>query len=162
VTNLYGVNSSFWVTGDGTHPGWADGTVCAANVDYNSFGCVEARLPAGVFFAPNGNVYTTEDYYHIIRKVTATGLPQPPPPPPPVPDPVIGWVDFTLPPFSVSILRTNQPFIFNNDVKIAIIGTDGAETHFTFGPTPQGVDTVPDPSPSYGATPPVYRDGVYP
>ncbi|HTL58683.1 MAG TPA: FN3 associated domain-containing protein, partial [Candidatus Limnocylindrales bacterium] len=162
VTNLYGVNSSFWVTGAGTYPGWADGTVCAGNVDYNSFGCVEARLPAGVFFAPEGNVYTTEDYYHVIRKVTATGLPQPPPPPPPVPAPVIGWVDFTLPPFSVSILRTNQPFIFNNDVKIAIMGTDGAETHFTFGPTPLGVDTIPDPSASYGATPPPYRDGVYP
>src|SRR5262249_14557523 len=73
----------------------------------------------------------------------------------------IGWVDFTLPPFSVSVLRTNQPFIFNNDVKIEIIGTPGAETHFTFGPTPVGVDTIPNPTANIGSTPPAYRDGMF-
>ena len=163
VTNLYGVDSSFWVTGPGTYPGWADGTVCVGDLNYNSFGCVESRAPAGVLFASDGSVYTTEDYYHLIRKVTATGLPQPPPPPPPVPAPAIGWVDFTLPPnVIVSILRTNQPFIFNNDVTIAIASAAGSETHFTGGPTPVGVDTIPDPSATVGQTPPFYQDGMFP
>jgi hypothetical protein len=163
VTNLYGVDSSFWVTGAGTYPGWADGPVCAGDLNYNAFGCVESRLPTGVIFAPDGTVYTTEDYYHLIRKVTSTGLPQPPPPPPPVPDPAIGWVDFTVPPAEiVSILRTTQPFIFNNDVIIAIEGTAGTETHFTYGATPVGVDTIPNPSPTVGSTPPGYRDGLFP
>ena len=162
VTNLYGVDSTFWVTGAGTYPGWADGTVCAGDLNYNAFGCVESRLPAGVFFAPSGDVYTTEDYYHLIRKVTGAGLPQPSAPPPPVPAPAVGWVNFTPPPFSVSILMTNQPFIFNNDVIIAIEGTPGSETHFTFGNTPQGVDTIPDPSASVGSTPPPYSDGLFP
>jgi hypothetical protein len=161
VTNLYGVDYSFWVTGSGTFPGWFDGTVCAGDLNYNSFGCVESRLPAGVFFASDGSVYSTEDYYHLIRKVTGTGLPQPPPPPAPVPEPTIGWVDFTLPPLVVSVLRTDQPFIFNNDVKIEIIGTPGTETHFTFGPTPVGVDTIPNPSATVGGTPPPYHDGMF-
>src|SRR6266404_940438 len=50
------------------------------------------------------------------------------PPLPPVPSPRIGWIDFTKPPQEiVSILRVNSPFIFNNDVKIAIDGTDGSQ-----------------------------------
>src|SRR5439155_782880 len=74
VTNLYGVSSNFWVQGtasQGIFPGWWDGTVCSGD----TLGCVEARLPAGVIIAPNGDVYTTEDYYHLIRHVTGTGLP---------------------------------------------------------------------------------------
>src|SRR5207244_2872340 len=76
VTNLYGVSSNFWVKGSasqGIFPGWWDGTVCAAD----TFGCVEARLPAGVVVAPGGTVYTTEDYYHLIRQTTGAGLPSP-------------------------------------------------------------------------------------
>ena len=42
----------------------------------------EARLPNGVLFAGNGTIYVTEDYYHLIRKVTGTDLPLVPPPPP--------------------------------------------------------------------------------
>ena len=163
VTNLYGVNSSFWVTGSGTFPGWADGTVCRGDLNYNAFGCVESRLPVGVAFAADGTVYTTEDFYHLIRKVTSSGLPLHAPPPPPVPAPTVGWVDFTLPPnVIVSILRTNQPFVFHNDVTIAIEGVGGAETHYTAGPTPVGVDTIPDPSATVGSTPPTYFDGMFP
>ena len=163
VTNLYGVDSSFWVTGSGTFPGWADGTVCRGDINYNSFGCVEARLPVGIVFAADGTVYTTEDFYMLIRKVTGAGLPQHAPPPPPVPAPAIGWVDYTLPPSVIfSVLRTNQPFVFNNDVVIAIAGTAGAETHYTVGPTPVGIDTIPDPSPTVGSTPPTYHDGMFP
>ena len=51
----------------------------------DAVGDVEARLPNGVLFAPSGSVYVTEDYYHLIRKVTGANLPPvlPPPPPPP-------------------------------------------------------------------------------
>jgi sugar lactone lactonase YvrE len=80
VTNLYGVHSNFWVTGSGTYPGWWDGNVSGGPPDYNSFGYVEARLPAGVLVAPDGSVYTTEDYYHLIRHTTASGLTGPPGP----------------------------------------------------------------------------------
>src|SRR5439155_26192799 len=38
------------------------------------YGYAEARLPAGVTVAPDGSVYSTEDYYHLIRHVTATGF----------------------------------------------------------------------------------------
>ena len=163
VTNLYGVNSSFWVTGAGTFPGWADGTVCRGDINYNAFGCAEARLPVGVAFANDGTVYTTEDFYHLIRKVTATGLPQHPPPLPAVPTPAVGWVSYTLPPNEVvSVLQTAQPFVFNNDVVIAIQGAGGTETHFTSGATPAGVDTIPDPSATVGSTPPTYFDGMFP
>lgn len=163
VTNLYGVNSSFWVTGAGTYPGWFDGEVCAGDINFNSSGCVEARLPNGVAFGSDGSVFTTEDYYHLIRKATGSSLPLPPAPPPPVPTPAVGWVDFTIPPaVVVSVLRTAQPFIFNNDVIIAIEGTSGTETHFTYGATPNGVDTIPDPSATVGSTPPIYFDGMLP
>jgi hypothetical protein len=163
VTNLYGVDSTYWLTGPGTYPGWADGSVCRGDNNYNSFGCVESRLPAGVAFASDGTVYTTEDYYHLIRKVTASGLPQHPPPPPPVPAPEVGWVSYTLPPnVIVSVLQTAQPFVFNNDVKIEIQGTPGTETHFTFGPTPVGIDTIPDPTATTGSTPAPYNDGMFP
>jgi hypothetical protein len=163
VTNLYGVASSFWVTGPGTYPGWWDGSVCQGDINFNAYGCVEARLPAGVFFAADGTVFSTEDYYHLIRMVSATGLPLHPPPPPPVPAPDLGWVDFTIPPaVVVAFLRTNQPFVLNNDVIIAIQGTPGSETHFTFGPTPVGIDNIPDPTGSTGSTPPNYFDGMLP
>ena len=160
VTNLYGVNSSFWLTGPNTYPGWADGNVCLGDINYNVSGCVESRLPVGVAFASDATVYTTEDFYHLIRKVTGTGLPQHPPPLPPVPAPAVGWVDFTVPPAEIiSILRTNQPFVFNNDVKIEIAGTSGTETHFTAGLTSANID---DPSDTFGSTPPVYFDGMLP
>jgi len=163
VTNLYGVNSSFWITGSGTFPGWADGNVCRGDINYNAVGCVEARLPVGVVFADDGTVYTTEDFYHLIRKVSNTGLPQHPPPLPPVPAPAIGWVDFTRPPeIVVSLLQTAQPFVFNNDVVIAIAGTAGTETHYPAGPTPVGIDTIPNPSATVGSTPPSYHDGMFP
>ena len=157
VTNLYGVSSSLWYTGPGSYPGWYDGNVVLPDM----VGDVEARAPNGILFAPNGSVYVTEDYYHLIRNVTANlpPLPPPPAPPPPVPPPAIGWVDFTIPPaVVVSMLRTDAPFIFHNDVIIAIVGTDGAETHFTSGPTRSN---IPNPSATTGGTPPFYRDGMF-
>jgi len=75
VTNLYGVTSNDWVN---PYKGHTDGTV----VIPDKLGGVAARQPNGIALAPDGSVYVTEDYYHIIRHVTGAGL-QPPPPPPP-------------------------------------------------------------------------------
>jgi len=75
VTNIYGVTSNDWAT---PYPGFQDGTVVLPD----KYGGVAARLPNGVTIAHDGTVYVTEDYYHIIRKVTGTGL-QPPLPFPP-------------------------------------------------------------------------------
>ena len=83
---------------------------------------------------------------------------------PPVPAPQIGWVLFVKDVFGafVSQLQVGQSFTFNNDVIIAILGTDGTETHFTFGPTPSNPlnDTVENPSANVGSSPPVYRNGL--
>jgi len=78
VTNLYGVTSNDWAN---PYPGFQDGTVQAPD----QVGGVAARLPFGVVLAPDGSVYVTEDYYHIIRHVTDAGLPASPPPPPAAP-----------------------------------------------------------------------------
>ena len=40
----------------------------------DQLGGVAARQPNGVAVAPDGTVYVTEDYYHIIRHVTGAGL----------------------------------------------------------------------------------------
>ncbi len=85
VTNLYGISSNYWFgpmnPSLGVYPGWWDGTVKVPD----SVSPVEARLPVGVAFAPDGTIYTTEIYYHLIRKVTGTGLVPPPPPAPDAP-----------------------------------------------------------------------------
>jgi hypothetical protein len=82
VTNLYGVTSNDWISpGPGLFPGFQDGTVVVPD----QYLGVAARQPNGVAFALDGTIYVTEDYYHIIRKVTGTGLPLPPPPPPGAP-----------------------------------------------------------------------------
>ena len=161
VTNLYGVGSSWWLTpldpSLGVFPGWWDGTVVVPD----TFGDVEARQPVGVAFAPDGSVYTTETYYHLIRKVTDANLPTPPPPPPPPPqvaDPVIGWVSFPYPLY-LSVLNAGNSFVFNNDVIIAIKGEPGSQTFFTSGATP-AVGSIPDPSAANGSTPPPYADNL--
>jgi hypothetical protein len=79
VTLLYGVSSNLWVSGGNSYPGFFDGPGATTK------GSAEARLPVGVLVAPNGNVYTTEDYYHVLREVTQTGLSGPAVPVPPVP-----------------------------------------------------------------------------
>ena len=79
VTLLYGVNSNYWGNPNTTsdkYPGWLDG---ASGI---LAGYAESRLPYGVVVAPDGSVFTAEDYYHVLRHVTGTGL-QPPAPPPP-------------------------------------------------------------------------------
>jgi hypothetical protein len=157
TTNLYGVASNYW---GGTYPGWYDGTVYVPDSIAPN---VQSRLPTGVAFASDGTVYTTEDYYHIIRKVTGAGLPQPPPPPPQVPAPEIGWVAYQEDSFGYfrSVLQVGSSFVFNNDVIIAIKGTAGSQTYFDYGVTP-AVGSIPDPTPSNSTTPPDYQDGWFP
>ncbi len=75
VTKLYGVSSSLWYTGTGAYPGWWDATVSA--LESEAVGSEEAREPVAVVVAPGGEVYATEVYYHLIRKVTDSGLPVP-------------------------------------------------------------------------------------
>jgi hypothetical protein len=83
VTNLYGVSSNNWVYIRNSPyynwPGFVDGTVVVPDAP----GGVAARQPFGVALAPDGNVYVTEDYYHIIRHVTAGFVPPVRPPHPP-------------------------------------------------------------------------------
>ena len=79
VTNLYGVVSNFW---GGTYKGWYDGSVVVPDALAPN---VQSRIPFGVAFGPDGSVYTSEDYYHLIRKATGAGFTLPPPPPPPLP-----------------------------------------------------------------------------
>jgi hypothetical protein len=86
VTNLYGVQSNNW---RGTFPGLSGGTSGTDSgltesvlLPDSKVPNASARMPNGVTFAPDGSVYVTEDYYHIIRHITGAGL-QPPPPPPP-------------------------------------------------------------------------------
>ncbi len=68
VTNLYGVSSTYW---SGLVPGGVDGTVkLPDSVGTN----VQSRLPLGVVVGWNGRVYTTEQYYHIIRQTTNAGF----------------------------------------------------------------------------------------
>jgi len=251
VTNLYGVSSNLWVTGPHTWPGWWDGTVLAPDV----LGTVEAREPRGVAFAPDGGIYVTEDYYHLIRKATGANLPliPPPPPPPPaaptillvltnygqvtlawsasagatsynvkrspssggpytvlanpattnytdtgvldgatyyyvvsaigeggeglnsaersvtlplppVPDPKIGYVDFppTGAPFPyTSLFHPVSSYVFNNDAPIVIVGTNGSQTFYTYGPTP-ATGSIPDPTPADPSAPVGYQNGMYP
>lgn len=109
-----------------------------------------------------GSPYLLPDYSSTNRPVTfyRTLLRAPA-----VTAPRIGWVDFQKDPFGdlVSVLRTNLPLYFYNDVTVEILPGDGTGTHFTYGPTPApaGVDMIPNPSPSVGIYPPAYRDGLH-
>jgi hypothetical protein len=81
VANLYGVTAQYWTA---SYPGWANGTVLSPDSKTPN---VQARQPFGVVMAPDGSIYTSEDYYHLIRKVTGSGLIPPiqPVPPPGAP-----------------------------------------------------------------------------
>ncbi|PAW80763.1 MAG: hypothetical protein B9S33_17930 [Pedosphaera sp. Tous-C6FEB] len=63
---LYGIQSNFWVNlvHPSIYPGWADGAAQFA----------ESRQPTGVIVDGSGTVFVTEQFYHVIRKVTGSGL----------------------------------------------------------------------------------------
>src|ERR1035437_1714506 len=71
VNNLYGVTLKYW---GGAYPGWYDGAV---KIPDSIAPNVQSRLPFGVVMASDGSFYTSEDFFHIIRKVTGTRLPPP-------------------------------------------------------------------------------------
>ena len=157
VTNLYGVTAQYW---GGSYPGWYDSTVFVPDsIAPNA----QSRLPVGVVFAPDGSVYTTEDFYHTIRKLTGTGLqlmPAPPPPPPIPPMPKVGWYDYegdNLTGFFTVLHPVTSPVTFHNDTLIAVDpGTNGVATYYINGAAP--FTSVP--SSTNGSTPPFYQDGL--
>lgn len=61
LTRLYGVNPDFWAS---DFPGWEDGSAAFA----------ESRLPSGVVVDGAGDVYVSEQFYHLIREASSTGL----------------------------------------------------------------------------------------
>ena len=79
VSNLYGVTSQFW--NSSYFPGWSDGTSSdhTVKIPDQLTPNIHSRMPYGIVFALDGSVYTSEDYYHLIRKTTAAGLVLPPP-----------------------------------------------------------------------------------
>ena len=252
VTNLYGVSSSSWYTDPANpdvFPGWYDGSVFVPD----GVGDVEAREPRGVLLASGAGaaVYVTEDYYHLIRKVTAklppvvlppatptiltvlanygqvsltwstvagtamaynvkrspaSGGPyttltnlssaaytdtnvingttyyyvvsavssgreghdseevSAPVPLPPVPDPKIGYVDFpasSLPVAYTSVLHPVSSYVIYNDTLIAIKGTPGSGTYYTYGYTNKA-SQVDNPTTGSSAIPSDYQDGLFP
>src|SRR6266446_476083 len=78
VCSLYGVCPTDWVVAPSdpsVFPGWHDGSGCPCEITCEICdNYAESRLPSGVVVAPDGSVYTAEDYYHIIRHTTGTGL----------------------------------------------------------------------------------------
>jgi hypothetical protein len=78
VTRLFGVSSTYW---SGTYQGWRDGTVNSTE----SLDPVQSRNPYALAVATDGTLYDAENYYHLLRVATGTGLPPLPPPPPPAP-----------------------------------------------------------------------------
>jgi hypothetical protein len=75
VTNLYGVTSQYWYS---TYPGWYNGTANVPDV----YASAHARQPYGISIAQDGSIYTTEDYYHLVRHLTGANLAAPFPYPP--------------------------------------------------------------------------------
>jgi hypothetical protein len=71
VTNFYGVISNDWAA---TFPGWVDGKVVVPDLP----GGIAGRLPEGVALSPDGTaVWTTEDFYHLVRKTTGQSFQAP-------------------------------------------------------------------------------------
>jgi hypothetical protein len=71
VTNFYGVVSNDWKS---AFPGWVDGLVAVPDLP----GGVAGRCQDAVALSPDGTtVWTTEDFYHTVRRVTGQSF-QPP------------------------------------------------------------------------------------
>ena len=79
-------------------------------------------MPFGVAIGPDGTVYTTEDYYHIIREVTGANIQPPLPWPPPPPTGPIATAGYG----QVSLTWTASSGATNYNVKRST--TSGGET----------------------------------
>jgi sugar lactone lactonase YvrE len=73
VYRLFGVRSNFWVGNNFPYymNGLADGKVYSYETNYS----VMAREPVGIAIAPDGSVYDTEVYYHVVRHVSSAAVP---------------------------------------------------------------------------------------
>ena len=76
VSLLFGVSSDlWWYPPMAYYPGWYDGP--AGEFD----GDAEAREPVAVAVSPGGDVYDTEYYYHLVRKLSGSSVTAPGTPP---------------------------------------------------------------------------------
>jgi hypothetical protein len=150
VTNLYGVDSNYWEPFP--TPGLWDGTVVYGSpaFNYDASNNVEARLPMGIAMN-QGTLYVTEDYYHVIRTVTAASLPVPPQAPAQVGAPLIGYATFSINSLGYVVANFNplsgtSVGVFNNDQVFVVYNTNqNVQTYLTYAPTPT-VGTIPDPT----------------
>jgi sugar lactone lactonase YvrE len=126
-------------------------------VNTNSVRWVPMVAPVGVAVG-NGLVYSSETFYDDIRQINGPGL-APPPVPAPVPAPQIGWVQFVLNSQNdwVTQLNPGTSFTFNNDVVIAILGTPGTETLYSYIAT-TNLANIKNPAQEYTAEP--YQNGL--
>ena len=79
---------------------------------------------------------------------------------PPVPDPEIGYVDFPAVggPFAyTSLFHPVASFVLNNDAPIVIVGANGSQTFYTYGPNSDSID---NPTTNSASAPPGYQDGL--
>ena len=100
-----------------------------------------------------GTLYTTEDYYHVIRTVKGASLPNIPTPPPKVAAPKIGIVTYVYDPSTLQNIATFNAIpdgattnLYNDSI-IMIWGASGAETYYN-STNSYPVSTLADPTTS--------------
>jgi sugar lactone lactonase YvrE len=131
--------------------GYLDGTSLAAK--FNS--------PFGLSVDPFGNDFLVADEGNNALRSVQTG-----PARTQVTTPQIGWVKMVVDSFGVPVtqLQTAQPFVFNNDVTIAVLAEDATATLYTVAATPTNLlsspNIPPTPTSANGSTPPPYQDGA--
>ncbi|MFM2296171.1 MAG: hypothetical protein RLZZ350_2584 [Verrucomicrobiota bacterium] len=139
---------STFVGSPGTN-GFANGSGSA--VRFNS--------PFGISADPFGNDYLIADLNNNAIRRLQNGPVQAP-----VATPQIGWVDLVKDSGTGAYftkLQTGSPFVFNNDVKIAILAENATETFFTTGDAITLFnDNVPAPGRVSGNSAPTYHDGM--
>jgi len=112
--------------------------------------------PAGLARNSAGSIIVADSGNKALRAIQSGSIVLP------VSDPKIGIIEYVKDAFGERVTKL-QPIaqaVFNNDVTIAILTEQGAETYFTFGPTPVGDDNIPAPSATTGHSPPAYSDGL--
>ncbi|MBI5774017.1 MAG: chitobiase/beta-hexosaminidase C-terminal domain-containing protein [Verrucomicrobia bacterium] len=151
---------------------WPGNAVGAGGDD----GPAEAREPRGVLVDGSGNVYVAENYYHVIRKVTDTGLSGPagtstgggtqlPPVAPPtigiaVLNEVTGQYNFT--PITTSSALSPSTF-YTNAIVVITSSETGVQTLYTVGGATDNVfnAVAPTPSATVGQPAPFYQTNQF-
>lgn len=131
-------------------------------------GLVDAALLSAKFNSPiglardlaNGGFIIVDSANNAVRRIQTA------PPLPPISNPQIGYVIF-VEDQSGTVFSRLVPVtqaVFNNEVIIAILGEQGTENFFTFGPSPVSIleDAIPLPDKSTGRNAPPYRNGLFP